>query len=342
MNYDLIVIGNGLAAQTFLFELFNATKSQNFSVAQVYADEISPPCSLRSTATVALSGIEEGVSPLGNELRDAYFLFESFFKTHSPEGIEPVVQYILHSTEDEKEKLTRRYEKLSPVRSDLLKKEMTGIEMDSYQISPDVFKKWFEKKLNSFNLQRVKNFARNVEKDEFGHVVCTLLNGDVMKAKKLVLATGAYAKIFSPFFPAADMAPTQILSGSYLERTINLNRDSFFITLDGNKCVYRSREKQLVIGSVSQKGPFESGDFAGLKDLVALFKRHLAVEIGDIEDFKMVTGLRHKGRQRRPIYKALDAEKSLYMISGFYKNGFTFSHLAARTLTEDILKDLSL
>lgn len=338
MIYDLIVIGNGLAAQTFLFELFNATKSQNFSVAQVYADEISPPCSLRTTATVALSGIEEGISPLGNELRESYFLFEKFFQTHRPRGIEPVTQFILHSTEEEKEKLIRRYENLTSIRSSLLKQEMSGIEMESYQISPGVFAEWLEEKLNVQNLKRIKNFVKNVEKDESNHFECSLLNGEVMKAKKLVFATGAYAKIFSRFFPTEEIAPTQILSGSYLERRIDLNVPSFFLTLDGNKCVYRSNEKQLVIGSVSEKGAFATGNISGLQNLVSLFKAHLAVDIGDLGHFRMVTGLRHKGKQRRPIYRALDAEKSLYMISGFYKNGFTFAHLAAR----EVLKDLNL
>lgn len=44
MVYDLIVVGNGLAAQTFLFELFrhlksDVKKSQNFSVAQIFSEE---------------------------------------------------------------------------------------------------------------------------------------------------------------------------------------------------------------------------------------------------------------------------------------------------------------
>ncbi len=342
MIYDLIVVGNGLAAQTFLFELFNqkaaVIKNQNFSVGQIYADEISPPCSVRTTATVALSGIEEGISPLGNELRESYFLFEEFFKKHHPSGIEEVVQYILHSHPDEEEKLLRRYNHLSSIKSDLLKKEMTGVEMPSYQISPATFKLWMEEKLNSFELTRTKNFVRSFEINDRGHVELTLLNGEVHMAKKILLGTGAYSKIFSHFFKTEEMAPTGVLSGSYLERTIDLNRPSFFITLDGQKCVYRSNEKQLVIGSVSQKGAFLNGDFEGLKALISLFKNHLAVEIGELDDFKMVTGLRHKGRQRRPIYKALDPAKNIYMISGFYKNGFTFAHLAAR----EILKDLSL
>jgi len=342
MIYDLLVVGNGLAAQTFLFELFNqksaVIKNQNFSVGQVYADEISPPCSLRTTATVALSGIEEGISPLGNELRESYFLFEEFFKKHRPHGIEEVVQYILHSKEDEKEKLTRRYNTLTAIHSDLLNEEMTGIEMPSYQISPDVYKKWLENNLNNFELSRIKNFVRSYEFNDRGHIELTLLNGEILTTKKLILGTGAYSKLFAHFFSTEEMAPTGILAGSYLERSVDLNRPSFFLTLDGNKCVYRSQEKQLGIGSVSQKGAFLTGDFDGLKALIALFKKHLSIDIGELEDFKMVTGLRHKGRQRRPIYKALDAEKKIYMISGFYKNGFTFAHLAAR----EVLKELSL
>jgi hypothetical protein len=67
--YDLIVVGNGIAAQTFLFELFtklDVKKRQNFSVAQIYSEDIALSCSLRTTATVSLNGIEEGVSDLGN------------------------------------------------------------------------------------------------------------------------------------------------------------------------------------------------------------------------------------------------------------------------------------
>lgn len=339
MIYDLLVVGNGHAAQTFLFELFNFNNNQNFSVAQVYADEISPPCSLRTTATVALSGIEEGISPLGDELRTSYFLFEEFFKKHRPDGISPVVQYILHSKEEEKEKLLRRYQELKPIESSLFQTEMSGVEMDSYLISPEKLKDWLDKKCDShLKLSRIKNFVKAIEKTEAGFVECTLLNGDVLVSKKILLATGAYSKIFSTFFSCEEMAPTSILAGSYLERLVDFDCPSFFLTLDGNKCVYRSEEKKLVIGSVSEKGAFTTGDFEGLKTLVTLFQKHLALDIGRLEDFKMVTGLRHKGRQRRPIYKALDAEKKIFMISGLYKNGFTFAHLAAR----EVLKELAL
>lgn len=342
MIYDLIVVGNGLAAQTFLFELFNqkstVIKNQNFSVGQVYSDEISPPCSVRTTATVALSGIEEGISPLGNELRESYFLFEKFFETHKPLGVEKVNQFILHSNAEEKEKLTRRYKTLSPIVADFLREEMTGVEMESYQISPQTFKSWLEEKIGSFEIDRNKNFVRSMELNDLGHVELTLLNGQILTAKKILLATGAYSKIFSSFFKTSEMDATGVLAGSYLERSVDLQRPSFFITLDGNKCVYRSNEKQLVIGSVSQKGAFESADFEELKSIVKLFKDHLKIDIGEMDDYKMITGLRHKGRQRRPIYKALDSEKKIIMISGFYKNGFTFSHLAAR----EILKDLNL
>ncbi|MBC7427004.1 MAG: hypothetical protein H7336_00240, partial [Bacteriovorax sp.] len=59
--YDLAVIGNGIAAQYFLWNLSGnygnsgtESKSQNFSIAHIYSKEIAPPCSLRSSATVSL------------------------------------------------------------------------------------------------------------------------------------------------------------------------------------------------------------------------------------------------------------------------------------------------
>lgn len=344
--YDLIVVGNGIAAQTFLFELFNSPAadvniSQNYSVAQIFADEISPPCSLKTTSTVALSGIEEGVSPLGNELRTSYYLFEDFVKKHAPKGVRPVVQSIVFTNPKDEQKLIRRYKKLTELNDPLLNGKRMGVQTDAFHITPEELKSWFEEFLNNHSsINRMRQFVKSVEKNEQGQFVCHFLNGENIVSKKILLATGAYSKIFSTFFNfeemSGEMNETEILAGSYLERIVDFNLPSFLISVDGNKCVYRADERRLVIGSVSENGAFITADLAGLKKIVQLFNDNLSFNIGEPGDFKIQTGLRHKGKKRRPIFRALDNEKKIFMISGLYKNGFTFSHLAAR----EVLKEL--
>jgi hypothetical protein len=343
--YDLIVVGNGIAAQTFLFELFNSQKfasadvnnSQNYSVAQVFSDEISPPCSLKTTSTVALSGIEEDVSPLGNELRSSYFLFEEFVKKHSPIGVRPVVQSIVFTNSVDEAKLIRRYKKLTELNDPLLNGVRMGVQTHAFHITPEELRAWFVDFLNGqSSLKRISQFVRSIEKNEQGNVVCHLLNGENIVAKKIVLATGSYSKIFSHFFHIEElpeqMQETEILAGSYLERTVDFNLPSFLISVDGHKCVYRADEKKLVIGSVSENGAFITADLASLEKIISLFNENLSFNIGALSEFKVQTGLRHKGKKRRPIFRAIDAEKKVFMISGMYKNGFTFSHMAAKEI----------
>ncbi|MGZ3807564.1 MAG: hypothetical protein ACXVCE_05720, partial [Bacteriovorax sp.] len=196
MTYDLIVVGNGLAAQTFLFELFNQqrkdVKSQNFSVAQIFSEEIAPSCSLRTTATVSLSGIEEGVSALGDHLRESFFLFLEFVKKHSPQGVEAVNQYITFSSDDEREKLLRRYKKLDVLNDPLFRSEKHGVTLSSYLIAPELFSGWFEDHLQNENLTRIKNFVRSIDKNADGVIECSLMDGKVIKGSKIVVCSGAF------------------------------------------------------------------------------------------------------------------------------------------------------
>ena len=87
--YDLAVIGNGIAAQSFLWNLSQKeSKSQNFSIAHIYSEKLAPACTLRSSATVSLNGIDEDVSALGNDMRESFFLFDELFKKYRTDGVE--------------------------------------------------------------------------------------------------------------------------------------------------------------------------------------------------------------------------------------------------------------
>ncbi len=340
MIYDIIVVGNGLAAQTFLFELFNdVKKSQNFSVAQIFSEEIAPSCSLRTLATVSLSGIEEGISDLGNELYSSFFMFEEFVNKHAPQGIERVEQIVSYTTPKEKGKMERRYKKLHVLTDPLFKEEFEGVRLNSYITSPEIYSSWFDEKINNHKIDRIKNFVNNVNVNDEGIVECTLLSGKKILARKILLCTGAYSKIFSDFYetPTILKEKTHSVAGSFLERSIDLNRPSFFVVIDGLKLVYRSEEKLLTLGVSSTQGAFLSVDFNELNSALDFFHQKLNLSLGTLSDFKVKTGLRHKGIQRRPFYAALHEDKPIYLISGLYKNGFTFAHLTAREMLKNIL-----
>lgn len=347
MVYDVLVVGNGRAGQTFLFELLNrikqdVTKSQNFTIAQIYAEEVTPACSLRTTATVSLSGIEEGISELGNELSQSFYKFVDFYQKHHPAGVEKVKQIITFSDGENREKMLRRYKYLNPIKSTIFSQEVLGVELDSYQIDPHLYSQWFDQQISLSQISIKNSFLKNLSisetEGEKGIVVCELMNGEVLRAHKVILCTGAYAKIFSQFyFGTNEFQTTQVVAGSYLEKKIDLFLPSIYLTLDGHNLLYRSQQKTLVIGSASMPGAFLSADSATLKAIYDVFACHLNLNLGAFDDFRIVTGLRHKAKKRRPIYRSLNSEKSVYMINGFYKNGFSFPHLCAERVLDEIL-----
>lgn len=342
MIYDLIVVGNGLAAQTFLMELFshigqNDKKYQNYSVAQIFSEEIAPACSLRTTASVSLSGIVSGVSELGDDLRKSFFLFEDFVAKERPESVEAIKQYISYSIDAEKEKLIRRYGDLTPIHSPLFKAAMNGTILDSYIVDPLVHAEWFNIKIASQKIVKINNFLKSMTKNDDGTFNCELMNAEVLTARKIVLCTGAYAKIFSQFYlPTAQMQKTQVVAGSYLQKTIDLRCPSFYVTIDGHNLIYRSTRHELIMGSASYKGAILAPDYALLNKIYQVFNNALRPAIGNFQDFKTITGLRHKAQKRKPLACALNDEKSVYVISGFYKNGFSVSHLCAKKIVGEI------
>ena len=182
----------------------------------------------------------------------------------------------------------------------------------------------------------MKNFITKAEKIE-GVIECTLLNKQIIRGKKILLCSGAYSRIFAEFFPMPEkILPTQVVGGSYLERKIDLGGQSFYLTIDGHNLQYRSIDKNLLIGSASNIGNFTLGDYKKLKDIYLFFKSMVNIPIGDWEDYKVVTGVRHKGVRKRPMIGRLDDEGMVFINSAYYKNGYSLSFYAAKKLVLEI------
>ena len=337
MIFDLIVVGNGLAAQAFLKEFLNEKKSQNFLVAQVYSEVIAPACSNHSTASVSLNGVEEGVSDLGDTLRAGFFSFKEFFETNRPPGIIEVEQLISHTTDIYKGKLIRRYKQISDFHHPYLKiPETSGVKLKSYLVSPDIFLTYMQKEITHPKITKIEKFVKKVEKKN-GVIECTLEDNSVIKSKKILLCTGAYARIYCDFFPETPkLFATQVVAGSFLSRTIDLKCDSFYMTIDGHNLQYRSIDHNLLIGSASIYGNVGVPDYKKLNEIFDFFKEIINLPLGSFDDYDIQNGVRHKGIRRRPMIGALDDEKLVFINSALYKNGYSLPFYAAKKLMQEI------
>lgn len=342
--YDLVVIGNGIAAQSFFWNLSQEeSKSQNFSIAHIYSEKLAPACTYRSSATVSLNGIDEDVSALGNDMREAYFLFDEMFKKHHPRGVEEVSRTVVSTNENDTKKLTRRYKTLKKVTSSKINSEFDGTEYNSYIITPEVFMEWMSEQIK-IKKDVYKLFLKNmIQKDDLHHLV--LEDGNVIIAKKVLFAMGAYSKVFEKMLAEVGAESTEekntIKAGSYFERDINLGEKSFYLSIDGHQVLYRknSYEQKLIIGSATTIGAFEAPELAGLAKIFNKVKPLLTFDLGEMSDYRVVTGLRHKGPKRLLICDSFNEAKTLYRINGLYKNGYTMAFLAARRMNDLIFKN---
>jgi hypothetical protein len=349
--FDICVIGDGIASKVFLWNLITNTtqttsvsKSQNLTIAVVSNDKMAPACTLRSSATVSLNGISEDVSPLGNDMREAYFLFDDFFKNHQPKGVIPVNRVVVATNEKETQKLSRRYKEINTITSSQIKGEYLGIEYLSYLLSPKELLNWFDTERERLdpkkNIQSFNFFVTSIKNLQDGFLISDS-HGHEVKAKKIVLATGAFAKVYQHFFHdligSEKEAKSEIKAGFYLERTIDLGTDSFYLSIDGTNILYRhSNEKNaesfLQIGSVSVLGAFPIPPEKEILDLLEKTRSKLNIEIGKREDFQVICGLRHKAPKR--MIEAIESTltKNVFHLNGYYKNGFSMSFLGAKRM----------
>lgn len=333
--YDLVVIGNGIAAQVFLWNLFEDIKCQDFSVAHISDEKMAPSCTRRSSATVSLNGISEDVSPLGNDMRTAYFLFKNFVEEFKPEGVIQVDRHVIATNESDEKKLIRRYKKIDSITSPYFKKTHSGVIYPSYLINNDNYHTWLQKysqkKTETFNL-----FIKNIKKNDDGLFICESSCQKAITAKKVLLATGAYAKIFNGFFQditgSDKEIKNEIKAGTYLEKEIKLPFDSFYLSIDSYNILYKSNILQ--IGSSSVLGAFEAAPLVECEEVLKHCQKYVNFELGQMSEYKKITGLRHKAPKRMIECAESKVTLGLYHINGLYKNGFSMSFLSAKRLLE--------
>jgi hypothetical protein len=327
MLYDLAVIGDGIFGNVFLHEINGlVNKSQNFTVAHIYEEKLAPMCSLRTTSTVSQNGVEEGISPLGDLLLNSFSAFVDFYQHNKDYGIIPSKQFIFTTIESKKAKLKRRFkEQIGVINSPYFHGIQTGVVIDSYIISPDTFfSKIKSTPKNFLKTDFIKLVKCVEEKDNF--VLITFVDDTTIQAKKVLLATGAYSKIFPGMFQKTTFAEkineTKVVAGSYLIKKANFETDLYF-TINGHNLVYRKATKELIIGSTEYEGALMVPEVYELKKILADVSAHVTFDLGSIDEYKAISGIRHKGHRRMPTFEPISENQRIWFANGAYKNGWS-------------------
>lgn len=327
--YDLIIIGNGLAANCFLYEL--GRQKRNLSVLKIHNEKLAPSCSINSTATISLRGVTKGISPLGDEIFDSYQLAESFIKTENPDGVSSSKFYSL-CDKDEEDEYIRRFgslEQIEKAESLSLKELYPGKIWDGYIFDSEKFLSFLQNKTPPHTT--ISAMVNSTEITDRG-VSVTTLDGATYLAHKLLICAGAYTKIYESLYPVHEaIKNSQSVPGAYLEKTsVDLGPKSFVVSRGGENLIYIAETKTLKIGATTQKKGIEAPDFAKLNKIYESFQEVIQEELPKFCDFEVRVGLRQKGPKRMPFYGKV--APNVYAFISLYKNGYTFPFLGAKKI----------
>jgi len=74
--------------------------------------------------------------------------------------------------------------------------------------------------------------------------------------------------------------------------------------------------------------------FNGVKQIYNYLSETLIFDLPDFQEFRKITGIRHKGFERMPYWGEIAT--NIYAISGLYKNAYTFAYQAASDIKKSI------
>jgi|GEM_PF-2595002 len=335
----IIVLGGGLAALGALEHLL--AKPNRFNEIQWIfpknAAELS--CSYNSTAVLALQGIEKGVSPLGDDLFDAYFSMKEFIEANSPEGITHCSRYHLKnsSNEDKNQKLESRFkENFKKIKENDLGFIETIVE-DAYCFSPLIFMNWWHQRIFSSSLV---NFTDDLILGIDGgsvHGQKSLYSADV-----IINATGSFGITTGLVTEKVKTVPGHYFvwySPQFENQKVDnyfLKSKSIILTFEGENLIYHSEYNSegpcLIWGGSSESDGLMGPRIEFLETkLLEFFNTYPQFKFSGQRE--LFTGVRTKGPKRRPI---ISREGKVITMSGLYKNGYSLGYYLGKKALESL------
>ena len=336
----IIIVGNGIAAKSVIFYLTDSSLicPDKVRIIQIADESLAPACSLRSTSTLAIRGVRAGVSELGDQLIEAFGLWNEFYLDFKPEGMHPIKHISLGDNEGH---FARRFAHLEKD-SIMLNKQWTGVIESGYVLTPDILLNSIDqinqKRLKSYDYQFKKGFVSSIDRSEKKIVYA---NKEECSYDQLVLATGAYSCLFFP--ELEEYGKTKIREGTYWSFRGNI-KDQFFkkygpycLNLLGMNLLYRPDVNEYVFGATTDD---EQGLMApNIEETQALFAKmseHVRsfIDLPDFDSGNLSVGLRHQGPKRKPRTSHIPGD--VFILDGAYKNGYMLSLVLAKDVVTSL------
>lgn len=337
-----IVIGDGVAARTLLFYL--SQYHSDIPLIQISKNDVFPSCSQTTTSVNCLRGTKPGMSKLGDLIVDSYHEFEKFYERFNPKGVSKTIEYQLWSpASEDKAKWQRRYPKVSgPINHiegvGYFLSPMFVVENDAYVVSHQKYLDW----LLPSKVDQIHDVVKNVDASEKGVKVVTL-NGEY-QGERCFICAGAFNKNFASLICDPKLRRmlehSKPVAGTYAaipvvktkNRSLNLDQ-SFALALEGINFIYRQDRQEFLVGATTENNTHvyipNQNLFAPIYNQLRDFlKPH--IELPSFDQVDLYCGIREKGQKRLPFWGEI--APNTFMISGLYKNAFTFANLAAKQL----------
>ncbi|EQC44260.1 FAD-dependent oxidoreductase [Bacteriovorax sp. Seq25_V] len=321
--YDLVVVGDGIAARCMLFALaLDDSFDNSKKILHISSDSFYPTCTARTTSVVSFGAHQKGISILGDLLVDSLFAFEEFCTTYSPEGVEFSRQYYVKPENESKlAQFNERYSHKTKIFNVECAFDRCAI------INSSSLNSWLEASYLKYfsNYTKVDDVVTAVNLKD--HVINTRKR-DLVPYSKLLLCTGPY----TPFlFKEKKLPEGKAVSGSYFQwEDIDLGSDSFVLSQGHFNIIYRSGEKLVLFGGTSYEGIVFDHYLQELREnyesFVSVFRE---LPLPSIETASVITGIRHKGKKRLPSFYT---ENDMIVLNGLYKNGFSFPFYFAKKI----------
>lgn len=315
-KFDLIIVGYGIAARCLLREMAKEDKFHNKKILVLQSEDFFRSCSLNTTSVVCLSGVEKGISPLGDMIVDSYQVATQFYKELESDIVEKGIQISLKK--DEKNSLIEEH-------------------FDAFFIHPEKLLEKIESEYkNILSLTFVNDVVGAIRNE--GNNIWIEGRKYNFVSETVVVAAGAWSNFLEKDIACDDLCRSKFVSGSYLIfNDVDYGEKAFSYSYGHFNIIYRAKSHQLLIGGTTVKENIEAPSVVELHEQYSVFKELLfnRLKLPPFEKAFIKTGMRHKGRKRMPFFG--EVSPGLFLMSGLYKNGFSFPFLGAKKITSSIL-----
>lgn len=310
------VLGRGLAALGVI-EALSKIKAvpEVHWIGPSFQDKGWPNCSRNSTAVVALQGIKKGISPLGDDLVDAFCATQNFIHEHTPKGVQKVTRYHFGDA-----KLKERFGYLEQFK--MLEGSFTGVVEEAFLFEPLTFISWWHQRLfDQNNIKETSDFITEITPQklvglagEYSYDLLFDCRGSMASSEKNPMVKEAPGHYF--LWRADD-----------LDGLLDLFKESVVLTVDGHNLNIDKENGAVILGGSTEKTGLYAPAISQLEEQLKAFIDVLPQlrPLSKINEAKLLTGIRPKGAKRRPLVKKV--QENHIFLNGFYKNGYSLCHL---------------